>query len=485
VETLESRLTPASAPPTGQLWYSTNWSGYALNTAAGQVASVSAKWDVPAVTGSSTAYSSAWVGIDGFASSSVEQIGTASEVHLVRSGRTTKVQYVYYAWWEMYPANAMQPISMTVNAGDHIQASVTYVGNDPSTQYNNFTLTISDTSASNGKTQSFSITTDLNQVVQRSSAEWIQEAPSSLFGVLPLANFGSINFTSVQAQFTNVNTPTGNVTGSIWDLAPYAQTYSGASSPINAIDMTTGGRNRTVIAAVSALNSAGNFAVVFGGNTPPAPAASAIAMTGRNEPNRGGMEAAAALMRPAVITPSFSEGAASVSSDTLLSLGSPELITVGIMPKAETAPDVYTHARPVVTINGAAGVLNADGRSIGTSQINIYGNTARDLTIPHLPLASGTGTFGSTIMSRNGSEESTELHVVPGRDVFCRRLGWTDTPRDSESSVPTHARETLPDRIAASMAVMGMILYGQNIEEGTEEDPKHSWHRRHVDQCAL
>ena len=41
-------------------------------------------------------YSSFWVGIDGYSSSSVEQLGTDSDC----AGNTPD----YYAWWEMYPA---------------------------------------------------------------------------------------------------------------------------------------------------------------------------------------------------------------------------------------------------------------------------------------------------------------------------------------------------------------------------------------------
>src|SRR5437660_530518 len=41
--------------------------------------------------------------------------------------------------------------------------------------------------------------TQTSSQAQRSSAEWIQEAPSSFSGVLPLANFGKINFSQASA----------------------------------------------------------------------------------------------------------------------------------------------------------------------------------------------------------------------------------------------------------------------------------------------
>ena len=61
---------------------STNWSGYAVTGAAGSVTSVSGSWVVPASTcgaRSSAEYASFWIGIDGWTSSTVEQIGTDSD----------------------------------------------------------------------------------------------------------------------------------------------------------------------------------------------------------------------------------------------------------------------------------------------------------------------------------------------------------------------------------------------------------------------
>jgi len=89
VEELERRVVPSSVS-------STNWSGYAVSSGAGTVTAVSGSWVVPKIqSGSNNGYSSAWVGIDGLSSSSVEQIGTDSD--MVRGTPQ------YYAWWEVYP----------------------------------------------------------------------------------------------------------------------------------------------------------------------------------------------------------------------------------------------------------------------------------------------------------------------------------------------------------------------------------------------
>jgi hypothetical protein len=165
----------------GSSWYSTNWSGYAVTGSKGSVTSVNGSWTVPTVTSGASRttayYSSFWVGIDGFNSSTVEQIGTDSDI---QNGNA-----VYYAWYEFYP-QAMVQISTTtypVHPGDKMSATVTY------STGSTFTVSITDTTAS----WSFSTTGTVRNAA-RSSAEWIAEAPSSFRGVLPLANFGTVNF---------------------------------------------------------------------------------------------------------------------------------------------------------------------------------------------------------------------------------------------------------------------------------------------------
>jgi len=153
---------------------STNWSGYAVT--GGRYTSVSSSWVQPAASCSGTAYSSFWVGLDGDTSNTVEQTGTDADC----SGSTP----VYYAWYEMYPKFPVN-YNNTVKAGDHMSASVTTNGSG------SFTLTISDS------TQGWSRTVNARlKSAKLASAEVIAEAPSSSGGVLPLANFGTVGFTS-------------------------------------------------------------------------------------------------------------------------------------------------------------------------------------------------------------------------------------------------------------------------------------------------
>jgi hypothetical protein len=153
---------------------STNWAGYSATGATFK--SVSATWKQPAVTcTAATAYSSFWVGLDGDGTNTVEQTGTDADC----SGGKP----VYYAWYEMYPKFPVN-LSLTIRPGDTLSASVTTDGKG------RFTLTIRDTT--NGG--SFTTTQRLRHA-KLGSAEVIAEAPSS-GGVLPLADFGSVGFSS-------------------------------------------------------------------------------------------------------------------------------------------------------------------------------------------------------------------------------------------------------------------------------------------------
>ena len=171
---------------------STNWSGYAATNRT--FTSISSSWVEPTGKCSSgSQYSSFWVGLDGYNSSTVEQTG--SEVDC--SGSTPQ----YYSWYEMYPAYPVN-FTNTVRPGDHFTGSVTYAGS------NKFTLTLSDTTRGWSHTVSKTLSG-----AARSSAEVIAEAPccTSSGGILPLANFGTVNFTAAKANGSPIGnfSPTG------------------------------------------------------------------------------------------------------------------------------------------------------------------------------------------------------------------------------------------------------------------------------------
>ena len=160
----------------------TNWAGW-VNTGA-TFTDVRASWTQPGVSCPTTThqYAAFWVGIDGQNSNSVEQIGTDSDC--LGTNRPT-----YYGWYEMYPAAPVILSSRTypIAPRDLMSAIVSVAGS-------RFDFELVDWSR--GWVYR---ATQYSSTARRSSAEWMAEAPSScnIYGctVLPLADFGSINFT--------------------------------------------------------------------------------------------------------------------------------------------------------------------------------------------------------------------------------------------------------------------------------------------------
>jgi Peptidase A4 family len=177
---------------------STNWSGYAVESPT-QFTEVTGTWVEPPASCTTTGhtYAAFWVGLDGYNSKSVEQLGTDSDCTKANSPS-------YYAWYEMYPAASVS-ISTTqypVKPGDTMTASVTRSGTS-------YTLAIT---SSEGWT--FSTTqagSDAN-----SSAEWIAEAPDTCLLVFctnaHLTNFGTVTFTNSQAATGGALQPVSSFT---------------------------------------------------------------------------------------------------------------------------------------------------------------------------------------------------------------------------------------------------------------------------------
>lgn len=163
---------------------SSNWSGYAAH--GGTYKSISASWVEPTghCSGSGHQYSSFWVGLDGYNTNTVEQTG--SEVDC-SGGRPQ-----YYSWYEMYPKFPVN-FSNPVSPGDHFSGSVTFNGGG------SFTLTLSDTTKGWTHTEHKTLGS-----AHRGSAEVIIEAPSSGSGVLPLADFGTINLSAAKVNGSSI-----------------------------------------------------------------------------------------------------------------------------------------------------------------------------------------------------------------------------------------------------------------------------------------
>ena len=168
---------------------STNWSGYAVTAAKGSVTDVKGSWVVPALQGpcrsSDNDFASFWVGIDGYNSKTVEQLGTDTDC---QRGVPT-----YYAWIEIFPFPSFLINQVSVSPGDVITAEVSFSGN-------RFTLSMTNETT----TETFSASVR-GGFARRSSAEWIAEAPSGTNGTLPLADFGSVFFGADTTGVPNTN----------------------------------------------------------------------------------------------------------------------------------------------------------------------------------------------------------------------------------------------------------------------------------------
>ncbi|HKW05313.1 MAG TPA: G1 family glutamic endopeptidase [Nitrososphaerales archaeon] len=210
---------------------SVNWGGYEVNSSSGSVVAAKASWIEPSVTCNSASDNEAvafWVGIDGFKSSTVEQIGT---IAICLDGLVA-----YRAWYEFYPEqpNIIAISNIAVNPGDVFSASVTYI-----TSSKLFVATITDLTNSQTNSTSASVSG-----AQRNSAEWIVEAPSSTSGILPMPNFGTVSFGK---SFTSVS---GTCTATII-VSGKAVTH-----PISGWGtLKTPGTNKFAITMVSFYNS--------------------------------------------------------------------------------------------------------------------------------------------------------------------------------------------------------------------------------------
>jgi Peptidase A4 family len=173
---------------------SSNWAGYAATGASGSFTSVSADWTQPTANcAAGSQYGAFWVGLDGYASKTVEQIGTEADC-TGPSPQTPK----YYAWYEVYPGAGVN-FTNPVSPGDKFTGTVTSQGDGA------FQLVLKDT------TQNWTQTINATEAgADLSSAEAIVEAPSSTSGssssVLPLTNFGSVAFTGVTVNGKSMDT---------------------------------------------------------------------------------------------------------------------------------------------------------------------------------------------------------------------------------------------------------------------------------------
>jgi Peptidase A4 family len=198
-----------------------NWSGYADTSATNQTfTKVSGAWTTPSVTCSAEdQITSDWVGLDGFSSGTVEQLGTISWCF---QGKPT-----YFTWYEMFPAGTVE-VGTALKPGDKIAASVTRTG----TSYV-LKLTDSTTAGNNiSVTKTCALATCLD-----TSAEWISERPSFSIGIVPQAHYNAFKLTSGSVTASGKTTTIGAGPGvNAITMIDATQTYH-----LNTVSGLTGG----------------------------------------------------------------------------------------------------------------------------------------------------------------------------------------------------------------------------------------------------
>ncbi|HEV2639984.1 MAG TPA: G1 family glutamic endopeptidase [Actinocrinis sp.] len=153
------------------------WAGYA-DTGTAKFTSISGSWTVPKLDCATTKNSSVspWLGLDGWSSDTVEQIGFDQDCQSGVAG--------YHPWVEMYPANSIY-FTETLKPGDVVTASVSVSGT---------TFTLSESDTTQGWTKTYTKTGN----DRLSSAEAILEDLGS--GIGQVADFGTIPFTGLTSN---------------------------------------------------------------------------------------------------------------------------------------------------------------------------------------------------------------------------------------------------------------------------------------------
>jgi len=154
---------------------SRNWSGY-VATSGKTYTSVSGTWVIAKPDPNVAGIDATWVGIGGANTTDLIQAGTEATVN--GDGTVT-----YDAWTETLP-QATKSISLAVNAGDTVSVTIT--------EQTTGVWLIDMKNVTSGQ----SYTTTIRYASSKSSAEWIQEAPSIGRGIAPLDSFGTVKFTA-------------------------------------------------------------------------------------------------------------------------------------------------------------------------------------------------------------------------------------------------------------------------------------------------
>lgn len=233
-----------------------NWSGYVLaKYETGKTyTSAAGTWIVPSAavpTGQSVGYSSAWVGIGGFCENANCTRGDGTLIQLGTESDANGSGANYYAWYEMLPQSETLIPGFVVHSGDRVTASLALLpGSQNQNRFSRFlqrqTWKLTITNVTTGATW----TKNVNYQSSELSADWVQEAPSSYSGILPLANYGTATFDPETVN--NGTNPSFTTANEVIMLNPNGQTSNPSTPDTDTDGFNACWGNGTTLTACSA-----------------------------------------------------------------------------------------------------------------------------------------------------------------------------------------------------------------------------------------
>ncbi|KAG6828953.1 hypothetical protein H0H87_012983 [Tephrocybe sp. NHM501043] len=218
--------------------YSSNWAGAVLETspsvrklpliiahtispsvgAQGAFKSVTGTFTVPTPKGSGAA--AVWVGIDGdTCESAILQTG----IDFIASNGAIS----YHAWYEWFPDSSNDFSNIAIKAGDVMTVTVTAT----STKSGSAVITNKTT----GKSVSKSLTS--TAALCQQNAEWIVEDFESGGSLVPLANFGTVEFTGAVAT-TSTGTTVGPRGATVFDIQQNGKVLTSVSTSSSGVTVS-------------------------------------------------------------------------------------------------------------------------------------------------------------------------------------------------------------------------------------------------------
>ncbi|MGH2518560.1 MAG: G1 family glutamic endopeptidase [Chloroflexota bacterium] len=173
---VEQPVPGQAATPPGPR-QSLNWAGY--EATGGTYSAVKGTWTVPQPSASASGADAAWVGIGGVTTRDLIQAGTEETL-------TGPGQVSYDAWVETLP-HVSEPVPLAVHPGDSVSVSIT--------QQSAREWLVNIANNTTGQSWQQAVAYDSSN----SSAEWVEEAPSNIRGLVPLDGFGSVTFSGASA----------------------------------------------------------------------------------------------------------------------------------------------------------------------------------------------------------------------------------------------------------------------------------------------